>query len=302
MEQIQVLMSTYNGEKFLSDQIDSILNQVDVDVRLLIRDDGSQDGTVDILKEYARKHKNIFWYQGENIGPQKSFFDLLTNASLECRYFAFSDQDDYWLPEKLVRAVGMIRNLEKEKAEQPILYGSKVIYASDNLEKQEKFEYKNKKKPGFGNALVENIFMGCTEVFNYSLIELVRAHQPKQKMWHDWWLYLSATCFGAVIYDESAFVLYRQHGNNQVGMQNSWRERWKNRVKNFKKLKGSISKQAREFMEIYGNEYELFEQVRLIAESSKKINRFKLLISKQIYRQHGIDDLVYRFLFLLGIL
>lgn len=302
MERVQVLMSTYNGEKYLVNQIDSILNQKDVDVRLLIRDDGSQDGTVDILKDYSGKYDNICWYQGKNVGSQKSFFDLLANASLECRYFAFSDQDDYWLPEKLVRSVEMIRNLEKKKSEQPILYGSKVIYASENLEMQEKFEYKNKRPPGFGNALVENIFMGCTEVFNFSLLELVRMHRPKHNIWHDWWLYLSAACFGEVIYDNAAFILYRQHDNNQVGMKNSWSGRWKNRMKNFKKLRGSISKQAYEFIEAYGNKYELYEQVRLVAESSTKKNRLKLAISKQIYRQHAVDDVVYRFLFLLGIL
>lgn len=295
-------MSTYNGEKYLAKQIDSILQQTDIQVELLIRDDGSKDRTIDILKEYADKYENIMWYQGENLGPQRSFFDLLSNANCKYSYFAFADQDDFWLPEKLKRAIGMIQNLEKEKKGQPIVYGSKVIYAAEDLKRQEEFSFENAKKPTFGNALVENIFMGCTEVFNLALLELVQAHQPKCALWHDWWLYLSAACFGEAIYDDAAYILYRQHTSNQVGMQNSWKDRWQHRLKGLKKLKGSICGQAQEFIKSYGSEYEHFAEVCLVAEYKKGLNRFRLVRNTDIYRQQRMDNMVYHVLFLLGFL
>lgn len=93
---ITVLMSTYNGEKYLKEQLDSILNQEQVDLKLLIRDDGSTDGTVNILKEYENSHTNIKWYSGLNLGCGKSFFQLVLDAP-KSDYYAFVDQDDVWV-------------------------------------------------------------------------------------------------------------------------------------------------------------------------------------------------------------
>lgn len=108
---VSVLMSTYNGAKYIREQIDSILNQKDVNVELLIRDDGSSDNTAEICKEYQKKNTNIRFYQGENIGVGKSFMELLKKAP-EADYYSFSDQDDVWLEDKLSRAVKMIKIAE----------------------------------------------------------------------------------------------------------------------------------------------------------------------------------------------
>ena len=100
-------MSTYNGKDYLREQIDSILSQdceekADVKLKLLIRDDGSKDGTQEILRKYAAKYPDqVNWYQGENIGVIKSFFDLIEKSDEKADYYAFSDQDDYWHKEKL---------------------------------------------------------------------------------------------------------------------------------------------------------------------------------------------------------
>ena len=303
MKQVQVLMSTYNGEKYLKEQIDSILEQTDVEVSLLVRDDGSTDGTIKILEEYKRNNKNISWYQGKNIGTGKSFFELLKDTIEGADYYAFADQDDYWFPEKLIKAIERIQIVEGEYIDCPLLYGSNVIYATKDLKKREKYRYKNKKKPTFGNALLENICIGCTQVFNKELFCVVREKQPREKIWHDWWLYLSASCFGQVIYDEEAYILYRQHGENQVGMKNSWCGRWKNRICYFSKLKNSVSLQAQEFINIYGKDYELYLLVQTVAEYKKNWkSKIRLIKNKEIYRQQNIDDSIYKLLFIFGLL
>lgn len=301
MKHIQVLMSAYNGEKYIKEQIESILNQQGVEVSLLIRDDGSRDNTVLILEQYSKNNENVQYYKGSNIGACQSFFDLLNHADRDYDYFAFSDQDDYWLPKKLSRAVEVLEGKKSENC--PLLYGSMVIYASEDLKDRREVPYKNRREVTFGNALVENIFMGCTEVFNRSLLELVAEHIPKKNVWHDWWLYLTAACFGQALYDEKALILYRQHGNNQLGMQNSWAMRWKNRMENFKRLKYSLSSQAQEFTESYGVDYKYGDLAELLANyRSSLTKRIQLAKEKRIYRQQKIDDKVYHMLFLMGLL
>ena len=294
-------MSTYNGEKYLKEQIDSILNQTYKEINLLIRDDGSTDQTVSILQEYTEKYSNISYYAGKNIGVQKSFFDLMQKTNKDMDYYAFSDQDDVWLPDKIQRAVELLE--QQDSKNQPLLYGGEVFYASENLQHIKKFAYKNLRPPTFGNALVENIFIGCTEVFNKELLKLVITHLPDCKILHDWWLYLTATCFGKAIYDKNAYILYRQHDKNQVGMQNNWIRRWKKRIGNFKNLKHSLRIQAQNFLLIYGKEYKEYDLVLLLAKyKNSRKKKWQLIFSKKVYRQQKIDDIMYRFLFFLVLL
>ena len=105
MEKVQILMSTYYGEKYLREQLDSIIKQTYPLINILIRDDGSSDGTLSILKEYAGKYDHVTYYEGENIGVIQSFLQLLKESDANVNYYAFADQDDVWLPEKIVRAV-----------------------------------------------------------------------------------------------------------------------------------------------------------------------------------------------------
>lgn len=301
MKHVQVLLSAYNGEKYLAEQLDSILGQIGVDVSILARDDGSIDKTRDILSAYADKYENIAWYQGNNLGAQGSFFDLLNNASGQADYYAFSDQDDYWLPEKLLKAA---ESLQSEfDADIPLLYASKVIYASEDLQTREAFAYSVPREAVFGNALVENICMGCTEVFNRKLLDLVREHEPAGGTLHDWWLYLSASCFGKVVFDQHAYILYRQHESNQVGMQNDWGTRWRNRMRHFQTLRHSLRAQAKDFLTSYGTDFPQAELAGKVACSKIGFRaRVSLVRDSRIYRQQKADNWVYHFLFLLGLL
>ena len=121
-------MSTYNGEKYIRMQLDSILGQTYENLCLLIRDDGSTDRTVSILEEYAKRDNRITYYTGKNIGVIQSFLELLRNSSEEAGYYAFADQDDVWLPEKIGRAVEKI-----EAVQEPALYCSETYLTDEEL-------------------------------------------------------------------------------------------------------------------------------------------------------------------------
>lgn len=298
MKKVQILMSTYNGENYLREQIDSILGQEYGSIEILIRDDGSTDETLSILKEYEAAHENIRYYAGENIGAAQSFFDLMKNADKEADYYAFSDQDDVWLPEKITRA---IKWLESEGGEIPLLYAGKTTPADEQLNEMQIKRQQAQIKPSFGNALVENVCVGCTEVFNRALLELVIKKLPEFTVMHDWWLYLSAAAFGKVIFDKEAHILYRQHANNQIGMQCTRYGELRNRIKNFRKSNGVLRKQALQFRTVYGTDYKKSRLTDWVADY-KKVFRYRcsIVLSGEIHRQRKSDDLIFRVLFLLG--
>lgn len=293
MKKVQVLLSSYNGEKYIREQIDSILAQEHVEVELLIRDDGSKDRTRAILEEYQNTHQNVHVIYGENLGVVKSFFTLINEAE-GVEYTAFADQDDVWLSEKLFRAVKL---LEQETEDIPIVYCSAKQLVDEELNPISiAMMYKNVRTE-FGNALVENMCTGCTCVVNKKLLQLIQRKIPEFAIMHDFWIYLVGTCFGKVIYDEQSYILYRQHGNNELGAASSLLENYKRRVKNFRKHRGQLTRQARELLKIFGQQMpkekrELTE--RLVQAKKNKTVRKKLLQEKSVFRQRKSDDWIFR--------
>ena len=212
---VQVLMSTYNGEKYLDEQIESILNQKGVEVSILIRDDGSQDSTVEILRHFAQSDPRIKCVFETNIGVKRSFLKLIQISDPSVDYYAFSDQDDVWFKDKLLTAVEM---LEKEDKEMPLIYGSSVFLYTDGKVTGKRFICS---QLAFGNFLIKNYYPGCTMVFNRRLKELVDfvdICSLKPNPLHDHWLNLVCTaCGGKIIIDKMPHLLYRQHKKNVVG-------------------------------------------------------------------------------------
>lgn len=210
---ILVLVSTYNGERYLSQQLDSILTQKDVNVSVLVRDDGSSDNTIQILEDYEKRNQNLHYYQGANVGPIMSFFDLL-NQARGYDYYAFCDQDDVWDDDKLSSAVLF---LNKEPDSIPVLYCSNLKVVDENLNfcrKAHRIKYDTSKKY---SGLVDFFAVGCTEVFNQKALDMTNAHVRKDCLMHDSWIFMICNFFGKVIYDEDAHINYRQHGHNVVG-------------------------------------------------------------------------------------
>ena len=210
---VAVLMSTYNGEKYIREQIDSILEQSgNFDLDLWVRDDGSKDSTQQILQEYAQQRK-LHWYTGENLGAAHSFIDLVR----KCKgydYYAFADQDDYWMEDKLFEGVC---RLEKSKNTKGALYYTNKIFVDKNLNeiKKENIVYYN----DYMEILWPSLASGCTMIFNRSLVYFTLKNYPKINCIHDSWIYRLAKCIGSDIYfDEKPLILYRQHDMNVCGM------------------------------------------------------------------------------------
>ena len=232
MYTVQVLLSTYNGETYLKQQLDSILNQKNVAVKLFVRDDGSSDGTVDILRAYAALHDNICYLCGENCGVVASFFRLFELSDPDVDFYALSDQDDVWDEDKLSIACQKLEQMRKSKSPKkkkndsqirtfatPLLYCCDAWNTDDALNLlPESMQTAGKELvPDFRNALIENIARGASIVFNQALMSYIRISMPQDIYMHDWWLYLVASCFGEVCYDSAAHYKYRQHAGNALG-------------------------------------------------------------------------------------
>lgn len=218
---VNVLMSTYNGEKYVKQQIDSILNQRDVNVFLTIRDDGSTDKTVSILTEYNQL-ANVSVTVGGNVGFRESFISLYSNLRKEdADYYAFSDQDDEWLPEKLVQAIEM---LNKKSANLPTLYISDRYVANEDLSKVTGKVYDNYPPYNWNAApisrFVDSRGAGCVQVWNKAGQNLLEHYIP-YNITHDEWVSAVFTFMGTVVYDKRAFINYRRHINNVSGTTNT---------------------------------------------------------------------------------
>lgn len=227
MNEILVLMSTYNGDKYLRQQIESLLKQsIAPKIKILVRDDGSTDKTLSILDEYKKNNK-LNYYKGLNIGSTKSFFELLKNAP-KSNYYAFCDQDDYWLHNKL--EVARDRIIKENKENKPMLYFCSKYITDEKLNKMDRKDVKPKN--GVLNAFLKNNeAFGCTMVFNHSLKKIFDKYMPCQAEFHDSWIYKLAIVFGKIIYDDQAYILYRQHDKNVTGAHSLGKKLWIERMR-----------------------------------------------------------------------
>lgn len=215
MKSIHILMSTYNGEKYLRDQIESLLHQEEVNAQLFVRDDGSTDSTKEILRSYQMKYENIHVYFENNIGYIQSFWKLV-RKSKGASYYAFCDQDDIWNADKCISA---IRMLEKESPTAPLLYTSNVIPIDNNLQVLNEKAFAVESVLSYPLSLARGSLPGCTFVFNHILQrELQKYHGPQIS--HDWTVYLIANAIGKIIYDPVPHIQYRIHGDNTIGTGN----------------------------------------------------------------------------------
>ena len=201
---VLVMLSSYNGEKYIEQQIRSILAQRDVDVYLRIRDDGSVDDTKSIIKQlFAEFPGRIELIEGENIGLNASFFALIGTAE-GFDYYAISDQDDYWLPEKLSVA---IRSLEKENLDMPLLFASTSYLADDDLKPYG--QTRRQVRPfTIYNTVIQNICPGHTQVMNNALLKFLQRDWETERIYvYDSWIMNIAMLYGKIIFSNSSFLL-----------------------------------------------------------------------------------------------
>ena len=280
MKTVQILMSTYNGEKYLKEQIESILAQEEVNIKLLVRDDGSTDNTIQILESYEND-KKLEWYTGERLFSGRSFMNLLKNCG-NYEYYAFSDQDDIWKTQKIKVAIGKLQKIDKDI---PAVYfcNTELVDANANYLKQKEKKYDN----SFESAMIRNIATGCTMVMNKKLVELINSYKPSYILMHDAWIYRVCLAInGVCIYDEKKYVKYRQHDSNVIGANYNIIKKIKKRWKNFWKCDHSREKTAKEILNGYSDRIvnkEYLEELQQLAEYRKSYkNKVKLILSRKM--------------------
>ena len=260
---IAILMATYNGEKFVSEQINSILNQTYKNWKLIIHDDCSTDLTVNIIKDYVYKYPDKIILIEDEVkcgGAKENFFHLIkiVKEKWNFNYIMFADQDDVWLPEKI--KITFIKMLEVEKKygkKMPILVHTDLKIVDENLnllcDSFWKYQNLDPRIKKFNYLLVQNNVTGSTMMINNSLFQKIK-YIPKNAIMHDWWIALIASSFGKIKYINEPTLLYRQHSYNDTGA-SEWNLKYiLNKVKRLDgtvlSLKKAI-KQAEEFAKLY---------------------------------------------------
>lgn len=227
--ELAILMCTYNGEEFISDQVNSIFDQEFKNWHLWVSDDNSQDNTLGIIKTHPKYNGNkVSIVSGPCKGFSENFKSLIHTVPLQSDFYAFSDQDDIWLPDKLERATDFLKKIPSTV---PAMYCSCTELIDEN-NAAIGFSPRYRKKPSFKNALLQNIGSGNTMVFNRRALELLRIATSADFVIHDWALYLAVSaCGGSIFFDENVSVRYRQHQANLIGNGMSLRRRIDNFIK-----------------------------------------------------------------------
>ncbi len=295
MKKIVVLISTYNGEKYLKEQLDSIINQdCDEKIDILVRDDGSTDKTVDILKSYKKKGL-LDYYLGENLKPARSFINLLKHVNGYDYYF-FSDQDDVWESGKISRAIKILNGKDNYA-----MYFSCKNITDENL-KVLKCDYKDY-VISFESAMIRNIATGCTVAINNKLKEKITSKKIKYIIMHDSFIYRTCLLFnGYVYYDKTPYIKYRQHGTNVIGYNENTTSRIKRRIKSFLRNNHERKKAAIELLRLYKDEID--EDKKIFLENMSTCKDFKskiyLLKNKNVKTESKEINIVFRLALLLN--
>ena len=299
-KQIQVLLSTYNGARYLKEQITSIIAQNCFDdCCVLIRDDGSTDGTIEILEEY-KNHPQFRIILGENIGITGSYFWLLQNANDDVDYYAFSDQDDIWLPEKLSMAANTLNEYSEKD---PLLFAT----LSRIVDEKGDFLYNlpiPRRGVSYYNAMIQNVLPGHTQVFNRTMRQLVLERGIDNIHVIDWWYYLVASGVGKIVFVPEYTVLHREHSNNAIGMTETWFQNLSRRIGYIRQGRGNaFARQLEAFYRRYSDllpeEYKI-ETEGFLRNLPTLLTRIGYVAHCKAYRQNIPENLLFRLLYVIG--
>lgn len=215
---VDILMATYNGEKYLNEQLDSILNQSYSNFTLHISDDKSTDSTRTLLSEYEKKDKRIkLYFQEKNMGYIKNFEFLISKATAD--YIMLSDQDDVWLKNKVEHSLNKMISDKLDLVITDLLIVDRDLNIINNS--YFRFAHMNlRTKLELGNYIFRNPAVGCTMMFSKALQKKILPFPNLKHPYyvHDWYIYIMAEAYGKVGYIDIPLIQYRQHGNNNIGM------------------------------------------------------------------------------------
>ena len=291
---LAILTCVYNGENHLRAQLESFLHQSKNDFTLWLSDDGSCDSSQKIITRFTKEFPDIRlnFLNGPKKGVTANFLSLVCNSEIRADFFALSDQDDIWDTNKLERALRWLKTIP---ADTPALYCARTrLVDANNVEIG--FSPLFTKPPGFTHALVQNIASGNTMVFNQAARQLLVEAGPDVTVpIHDWWIYLAiSACGGTVFYDPVPTLRYRQHDNNLIGINSSWKARIKRlywlgqgrfrawsdaNITALRRLEHRITSENREILEKFCCAREVALPSRLI-----------LLLQSGVYRQTFLEN------------
>lgn len=305
MKLVSIAMTTYNGQKYLREQLDSIFAQTYKNIELVISDDASLDNTVEILEEYKKKYKIKYSVNKANLGFIKNFEKTISLCHGD--YIALADQDDIWMPDK-------IRTLVDEIGDNTLICSdASLIDADGRIFAQSLKKYTNIHAVSgnpVGLLIFRNFVTGCTSMFRKELLEKAMPI-PDGTGSHDWWFALVASKLNGIKYLNRQLVLYRQHEMNDIGASKS-----PNFLKKIKEVKTKFRKKA------YEKEIQNLKAMRtlsLLSENDKKVIDDRILFYKDILTGHihfksfmlalkynnymlAGRSKIYKVLFLLGVL
>ncbi len=310
MNSVLVLLSTYNGEKYLRDQLDSLYRQRDVDVHILVRDDGSQDKTTSVLDEYRNTYGKMTLIKEPNLGSKRSFYRLVQlsyEMNFEYDYYAFCDQDDVWDDDKLVTAV---RALEQIDSPYKLYYCNPSLVDADLSPMQ---DVDCETEQSLVSTIISSHSLGCTQVMNKLVLrQMMRINSHMEMIeddsylpQHDTWAVITTRSLnGVVYYDKGRHIKYRQHQSNVVGggSKNAFIT-FKTRFKRHYNKPNHRSRLAGLTYKIYGGDIhsEAWEDVYLMANYRDSIlARLALFFSSRIKTGNLSIDMPMKLMIILG--
>lgn len=302
-KRIAVLLSAYNGEQYIEKQIESILGQKDVEsLTLIVRNDGSNDGTINVLHRLQEEHSNIEILDEKNIGLVASFLKLLQYAYEKgYDYYSFSDQDDYWQPEKLSVAIKAL-----ESHEEPCMYASCSTIVDDNLEATGSVTQTKIRDITFFNSAIQNFCPGHNQVLNHAMAKMVvsKTKYSSDIYSQDMWITKVASVTGTIIFDNTPHTLYRQHANNQLSFGKSKIEWVKDHINRLQKDEGKkIAIQLKYFCKCYDEYLSTAEKKEIdcfFASQTSFFKRVQFIYHTKMYRQRKYETPLFKLIYLFG--
>lgn len=310
---IFILLSTYNGEKYINELLESIINQSFSGWNLLIRDDGSSDKTIEIIKLYAESDSRIQIIDDDrgNVGVVRSFSLLAEFAYTQkgSDYVMFSDQDDVWHPDKVEVTLEQMIYIKSQYSDNFPIAIHTDLRVVDNIGNEISSSFmklqriSNEMNDPLRVLLIQNYVTGCTLMLNRPLMKLALPF-PTTVMMHDWWVALCASTFGKIGFVNKSTIDYRQHENNTVGAKSlvntillRFRMSKRERKSIEKESWSTLISQARELINIIDkNRLECKEKSRLLLFTQiptiNPIYRIYLLLSLHIRRQNPILNII----------
>ncbi len=285
MEKIDILLATYNGEEYLSSQIDSILYQTYQNIELIIRDDGSSDNTCKIIKEYLQKDSRVKFIKDgkKKLGFVRNFEELMKHSN--ANYIMFSDQDDIWLENKIETTYNFMKSIEsKDGISKAVLVHSDSIIMNFDVKTNKLFISKYAKNKSFETLFFNYFVQGSSCMINKKLKD-ESLEFPQEVYLHDRYLHLISEMLGQRYFIEEPLMYYRQHTNNQIGSKSG------NIFKLMITSKYFIAEDRELIMKLYkkygdilspNRKEKIIEYFKITDISNNRIKRFLILLKNKI--------------------